>query len=104
MINGPDPPSPLIYTLTALSCIGGFLFGYDTGVISGALVQISDKFDLSDWEKELVVSITVAGARKFFPIRYTSYLLHLHVYLHASSQWWLPLCAVRLATTSGGAP
>jgi len=53
---------PLIYTLTALSCIGGFLFGYDTGVISGAMVQIADKFELSDWQQELVVSITVAGA------------------------------------------
>jgi MFS transporter, SP family, solute carrier family 2 (myo-inositol transporter), member 13 len=62
MINQADKGKPLIYTLTALSCIGGFLFGYDTGVISGAMVQIAEKFDLSDWQKELVVSITVAGA------------------------------------------
>lgn len=58
------PNNTFLYTLTALSCIGGFLFGYDTGVISGALVQISDKFDLSEWEKELIVSITVGGACK----------------------------------------
>ena len=62
MNNVPATPKPLIYTLTMLSCIGGFLFGYDTGIISGALVQISDQFNLTDWEKELVVSITVAGA------------------------------------------
>mgnify|MGYP003386742962 CR=1 FL=1 len=65
MINKPEEASPIIYTLTALSCIGGFLFGYDTGVISGALVQIGDDFDLSDWDKELIVSITVAAACKF---------------------------------------
>lgn len=37
-----------LYMLTALSCIGGFLFGYDTGVISGALVLLKDEFNLTD--------------------------------------------------------
>ncbi len=57
-----QPSSWPIYFLTALSCIGGFLFGYDTGVISGALVLIDDDFPLSDVQKELVVGMTVAGA------------------------------------------
>ncbi len=48
------PSSRPIYILTALSCIGGFLFGYDTGVISGALVLITDDFPLSDLQKELI--------------------------------------------------
>ena len=52
----------MVYMLTFLSCMGGFLFGYDTGIISGALVLISDKFDLEEWEKELIVSLTVVGA------------------------------------------
>jgi MFS transporter, SP family, solute carrier family 2 (myo-inositol transporter), member 13 len=51
-----------LYFLIALSCIGGFLFGYDTGIISGALVLISDDFGLTSWEEELVVSTTVFGA------------------------------------------
>jgi SP family myo-inositol transporter-like MFS transporter 13 len=51
-----------LYYFTILSCIGGFLFGYDTGVISGALILISDEFDLTNTQKELVVSMTVAGA------------------------------------------
>ena len=32
--------------LVFLSCIGGFLFGYDTGIISGSIVLIDDDFDL----------------------------------------------------------
>jgi len=51
-----------VYFLTAVASIGGFLFGYDTGVISGALVLIDDEFDLNDLQSELVVSLTVLGA------------------------------------------
>jgi MFS transporter, SP family, solute carrier family 2 (myo-inositol transporter), member 13 len=51
-----------VYVLISLACIGGFLFGYDTGIISGALVLISDDFDLNSWQEELVVATTVFGA------------------------------------------
>jgi len=72
-----------LYTLTALSCIGGFLFGYDTGVISCALVQITDKFDLTEWEKELVVSITVGGAcmYKYIYIKLYMKLYIIYIYI-----------------------
>ena len=44
--------------------MGGFLFGYDTGVISGALVLLEnpDQFDLTPVEAETVVSATIFGA------------------------------------------
>eukprot|EP01138_Halocafeteria_seosinensis_P014674 gb/GECG01014979.1/.p1 GENE.gb/GECG01014979.1/~~gb/GECG01014979.1/.p1 ORF type:complete len:686 (+),score=79.24 gb/GECG01014979.1/:1-2058(+) len=51
----------IIY-VTIVGAIGGLLFGYDTGVVSGALLQIETYFELDDVEKEAVVSITVLGA------------------------------------------
>ena len=50
-----------IFLLTILSAIGGFLFGYDTGVVSGAMLQIQDDPRISPdtlWT-ELIVSVTV---------------------------------------------
>ena len=55
----------MLYTLVFFACLGGSLFGYDTGVISGAMIQISSKsvgLALSDQQQEMVVSITTAGA------------------------------------------
>ncbi|XP_075250865.1 proton myo-inositol cotransporter-like isoform X2 [Convolutriloba macropyga] len=51
--------------LSLLSAIGGFLFGYDTGVISGALVLIKDDFHLSDVWQEAIVASTVGVAGLF---------------------------------------
>lgn len=48
--------------LTAMSATGGFLFGYDTGVISGAMLPIVRRFHLTPWQEEVVVSSTVLAA------------------------------------------
>ncbi len=48
--------------LTTLAAIGGFLFGYDTGVISGAMPPIQRAFDLSTVQQETIVSCTVLFA------------------------------------------
>ena len=49
-------------TLVLFTVIGGFLFGYDTGVVSGAMVLIADDLELSSAYEEMVVSATIAGA------------------------------------------
>ncbi|CAB1128296.1 Putative metabolite transport protein YwtG [Candidatus Hydrogenisulfobacillus filiaventi] len=46
----------------AISAIAGMLFGYDTGVISGAILFIRDRFHLRALPEELVVSAVLAGA------------------------------------------
>ncbi|RWR05258.1 sugar porter family MFS transporter [Paenirhodobacter populi] len=42
--------------------IAGFLYGYDTGIISGALLQITSEFDLNHRQQELVTSVILVGA------------------------------------------
>lgn len=48
--------------LTGMAAIGGFLFGYDTGVISGAMLPIQRAFQLNNFQEEVVVSSTVLAA------------------------------------------
>ena len=48
--------------LSGMAAIGGFLFGYDTGVISGAMLPLARDFDLSPVQEEMVVSSTVLAA------------------------------------------
>ena len=63
--DSPPKSRRALYTLVSFACIGGSLFGYDTGVISGAMIQISNKcvgLNLNKGEQEMVVSITTAGA------------------------------------------
>ncbi|KAL1336731.1 hypothetical protein AAHE18_10G083300 [Arachis hypogaea] len=57
--------NPFILGLAAVAGIGGLLFGYDTGVISGALLYIKDDFEQvrnSSFLQETIVSMAIAGA------------------------------------------
>jgi len=49
--------------LTSITvAIGGFLFGYDTAVISGAILFVRKQFALGSVQTEIAVSIVLAGA------------------------------------------
>lgn len=54
-----------IYMVALLSAIGGFLFGYDTGIISGAMIFVREHFDLNEIWQELIVSVTLLSAWLF---------------------------------------
>lgn len=56
------PLSWFVILLTTTAAMGGFLFGYDTGVISGAMLLIDSDFNLTDFQEETVVGITVGFA------------------------------------------
>ena len=51
-----------VYIAAAVSALGGMLFGYDTGVISGAILFIRQDFALTPTLEEIVVSTVVFGA------------------------------------------
>src|ERR1700761_2493361 len=50
------------YMIAAVAALGGLLFGYDTGVISGALIFIRHVMSLSSTMQGVVVAIALAGA------------------------------------------
>ena len=50
------------YRAVFIAALGGILFGYDTGVISGALSFINIDFQFSTFGQEMIVSSVVIGA------------------------------------------
>ncbi|XP_023263006.1 proton myo-inositol cotransporter-like isoform X2 [Seriola lalandi dorsalis] len=58
-----DASTPgFIYVLAFFSALGGFLFGYDTGVVSGAMLLLKKEMNLNALWQELLVSSTVGAA------------------------------------------
>ena len=51
-----------VYLAAAFAGLGGLLFGYDTGVISGAELFFKNDFALSTFALEVIVSGVLAGA------------------------------------------
>jgi len=52
----------IIYVIAFVAALAGLLFGYDTGVISGAILFIKDQFNLTSAIVERVVSAVLLGA------------------------------------------
>ena len=51
-----------VHIAALFAALGGLLFGYDTGVISGALIFIKREFGLTTTAEEIVVSGVLLGA------------------------------------------
>jgi sugar porter (SP) family MFS transporter len=52
----------LVYVITVVAAITGLLFGYDTGVIAGAILFVRKTFHLGSVGTEVVTSAVVLGA------------------------------------------
>ena len=52
----------LLVRVSAIAAIGGLLFGYDTGVISGALLFIKKDLHAGTLEQQAIVSVLLIGA------------------------------------------
>jgi sugar porter (SP) family MFS transporter len=61
-----EPPARIrrnVVLTSGITALGGLLFGYDTGVVSGALLYLRSDFGgLSSFEQELVTSLLLIGA------------------------------------------
>jgi len=57
-----DNPCWFLYFAVGGGAIGGLLYGYDTGIISGALLQIKKDFSIGHRMQEFVTSAILAGA------------------------------------------
>lgn len=57
-----DVTPGFVYVLAVFSALGGFLFGYDTGVISGAMLLLKRELELNALWQEVLISSTVAAA------------------------------------------
>lgn len=60
--TAPEPLTFFIVKATIIASLGGILFGYDLGVVSGALPQLTAAFGLTESQQETVVSFLYLGA------------------------------------------
>ncbi|XP_014662710.1 PREDICTED: solute carrier family 2, facilitated glucose transporter member 12-like isoform X2 [Priapulus caudatus] len=52
----------IVVLASVMAALGGVLFGYDIGIVAGALLQLQITFNLSCLQKEIIVSSMLIGA------------------------------------------
>lgn len=57
-----EPNKYIIYWVVCVSAISGLLFGFNTGIISGAILSIHKEFHLTHFDTSLVISSALFGA------------------------------------------
>jgi len=60
--NAKSDVNNFVRIAVGVAALGGLLFGYDTGVISGAILFVKAQFSLSSTMEEIVVSAVLVGA------------------------------------------
>lgn len=62
VVNADHPHDSFVYVMAIIASLNGLLFGYDTGVISGALLSITETFGLSTFLQQVVTASVLIGA------------------------------------------
>ncbi len=62
MASKTDRVTGFVLVVAAVAAVAGILFGFDTGVISGAILFINEDFDLTSVTTEVAVSSVLMGA------------------------------------------
>jgi hypothetical protein len=57
-----DATTGYVWAAAAMAALGGILYGYDVGIISGALLQLRCDFNMSKVQQEWVISSMLVGA------------------------------------------
>lgn len=63
-LNDKNSTPPYVYLITSLAVIAGFLFGYDTGVVAGAMLVLRHEWptQINDVWQGAIVAITMGSA------------------------------------------
>ncbi|CAH1774013.1 unnamed protein product [Owenia fusiformis] len=60
--SGSHGSASYVIFASMMAALGGLLFGYDVGIISGALLQLREVFNMTCFQQEMVVSSMLMGA------------------------------------------